>query len=148
MRFRATLASLLTVMLLSFSCLASTCEIKCDLKSVLPGCDGTSMHAEKQHHPMPAMAGMDRHSPSEVVTPSSEALASSSQSCAHHVCAQSPALLSEQKAVIAHVLISAGGPVSEPPAVSSQEAIGAQLVRGPPPFRLATPVSLHTTLLI
>ncbi len=144
MRFRATLASVLTVMMLSFSSFASNCEVRCDLKSVVGTCHGAPHTG--QHDAMSAMAGMN-HAKAKPDTGAGPAFASPSADCRHHVCAQQP-VLNEQQAALTHIVVSVGlvPPVSLQ--FASDPVFEVSFARGPPPFSPATPVSLHTTLLI
>ena len=141
MRFRSTLASLLTVIMLFFSSFALNCEIRCDLKSGVGICHGAP-HSGRQGT-MHVMAGMDHPAAKPGL-----AFASQSQDCRHHVCAQQPVVMNEQQAALIHFTIGLGLIVPDSLPFISDATLGEFLVRGPPPFPLGTPVSLHTTLLI
>ena len=137
MRFRATFTSLLTVLLLSLSSVASACEIKCDLARVGPSCH----EARATEGQMQAMAGMDRQASAH-----SAVLVSAPRSCQHRVCANQPALLGERNGFIPHFAPSMAAVL---PAFLSFAPAAVDLsipVRGPPSFRADSPVSLHTTL--
>jgi len=141
-------ASMLTVMLLSISFVASACEVQCDLKAVGPDCHIASHQAPSQpKQQMPPMAGMDHSATPENVTTAIEpTIAVMSQACDHQVCAQDPALLGNEKATVAYaaphfqtvVLIAS----ILMPTVSRESF----LVCGSPPLRSSSPIALHTTL--
>lgn len=101
MRFRATLASLLTVMLLSLAPFASGCEIKCDMASMGNGCRGSSVSAHG-NQTMAGMAGMEQKISPEPGD-QDQSLVAAAPACHTHVCAQQPAVFSEQRSVVAHV---------------------------------------------
>ena len=145
MRFRRTLAGLLTVMVLSFSPFASRCEIRCNLKSVAGSCHGSS-HGRQQGI-MSAMAGMD-HSAAKPGTAASAVFASQPEACKHHVCVQPLVALHPHMATLSIVPINVGLVSPDPLQFASERTTELISVRGPPSFRRATPVSLHTTLLI
>ena len=145
MRFRVMMASLLTVILLSFSSISSTCEIRCGLKSVGASCHDAP-HAARLGE-MPAMAGMN-HSVVKPHITAAPGLLLQPAHCTHHVCAQQPAVLDEQAAVLFHVTMNAGIVAPHTQRLSSAPARGVGAVRGHPRFHPATPVSFHTTLLI
>ena len=151
MRFRATLASLLTVMMLSLSPAAANCEIRCDLesaKSAAPSCHEAAHQAEAQQETMPGMAGMEHHTAGDHIAADVSAIVWQLAHCAHHVCAQAPALLMERSAVVGHAPAGCAATCANPLGFASDPTIGSFFGRGPPPYRRATPVSLHTTLLI
>jgi len=66
--------------------------------------------------------------------------------CKVHVCAQQPAVFGEQKAVVAHVLLSTGAMFFDSLQFAPEPATAGISSRGPPQLRPATPISLHTTL--
>ena len=146
MRFRATLASLLTVFLLSFLFFASSCETRCDLESLAGSCHGAPQHAEQGA--MPAMAGMMVHAVAERVTAANPAFTAGAAACAHHVCAQPPVAVNDQKAALINAPLAIGLRAFDSLLISSDPALALSSVRGPPLYRRATPVALHTTLLI
>jgi hypothetical protein len=66
MRFRATLACLLAVILLSFSSFVSACDIHCDRASQAASCHSGMKHGPHQTSaPMSSMPGMDTNSADE-----------------------------------------------------------------------------------
>ena len=144
MRFRATLASLLTVILLSLAPFASKCEIQCDLASRGPSCHGSSVQAHGKQQ-MAGMAGMEQKAPpglgDQVPT-----LIAAAPACHTHACALQPAVFSEQKSVVAHVSVSAEAVFFDSLQFAPEPAIAGFSSRGPPSLRPATPVSLRTTL--
>ena len=146
MRFRATLASLLTVILLSFAPLASKCEIQCDLAGMGPSCHDSSnkAHEMQQMAPMP---GMEQKASPELSNHVSSILVAL-PACHTHVCVQQPAVFSQQKAVLAHVSISSQAGFFDLLQFAPEPANAGFSSRGPPDLRPATPVSLRTTLRI
>lgn len=149
MRFRATLASLLTVILLSFSSDASACEIRCDRASL-----GVSCHAGMKHSPqqrstsMSSMPEMDASPAGEEADPGPAIASAVAQSCSHHVCAPQPVLLNAQTRAFTNTDLS--HQVSLLFALPQEYVApsGILPVRGPPPIHRASPVSLRTTLRI
>ena len=138
MRFRATLTSFLTVILLSLSSVASACEIKCDLAKMGPSCH----EARSTPGRMPKMAGMEQPQ----VSKDSAASASTAHHCQHQVCATQPALLVERNGVIAYATPSVAAVIPHFLLLAPAALDRSIPVRGPPPFRTDSPVSLHTTL--
>lgn len=149
MRFRATIASLLTVILLSFSFVASACETRCDLKSVLPSCHSGSQNA--QAHAQPTMASMPSMEHTEANSTGQAtihlAVVQVSQVCEHSVCVQQPALLSNDNAVaLTHLLPSfvavayVAAWMMDAPEMAWRPVVGSTLARS------SSPVALHTTL--
>lgn len=145
MRFRRTLASLLTVMLLSFSSFASDCEIRCDLKSIAGSCHAAA-HSGQQGT-MSAMAGMV-HSAAKQDKAASAVFASQPNACEHHVCAQPLVVLDLHKTALSIDSSHVGLALANPLLFASDPTFAFSLVRGPPLLTRSTPVSLHTTLLI
>jgi hypothetical protein len=144
MRFRATLASLLTVIFLSFSSFASNCETRCSLQHVAAGCHDSLNSG--QPGIMPAMAGMAHSAKPRLAA--APAIASQHEHCRAHVCAQQPVLITNQQAELRHTTVSVGLIVRDVALSLSGPTLGESAVRGPPAFQTGTPVSLHTTLVI
>lgn len=145
MQFRGTLASLMTVILLSLSSFAANCAIRCDLQSAVGSCHGAS-HGGQQGTMQP-MAGMD-HSAVMPPTAAFPAVSPNSADCRHHVCAQQLVVMNEQQAALTHVTVDRGLTAPDPARLASQPDVEVLFDRGPPRFCRATPISLHTTLLI
>ena len=93
------------------------------------------------------MAGMD-HVAVKQDTTEVPAFASQHQECRVHMCVQQPVVLDDQRAAFIHLTASPGLVALGSPYFVSEPTLGEVSVRGPPPFRLGTPVSLRTTLLI
>ncbi len=142
MRFRAIFACMLTVMLLSLSCAAPDCEIRCNFAAALPACHRSVSH-QRQQQPM---AEMPRMASSEIGV-QNHAVAATVPSCTSHVCAQQQAFLLMQRDTIANVSLA---PVYTPFVDAIQfvpEPTRSELSsRGPPPFAPVSPVSLRTSL--
>ena len=144
--FRATLASLLAVILLSLSPLASACQIHCDQASAGASCHSTAAHSSPQStHSMLAMPGMGESQVAEA-NPGFPVVSGAAQSCFHHICAQQPVLLKSAPQAFTSLDLSHQVPLlySLPQAYAVPSGIVP--VRGPPPIQRASPVSLHTTL--
>lgn len=144
MRFRATLASSMTVILLLISSAAAKCEIKCELAKTLPRCHGGGVKAQA-HQQTAEMPGME-HKASPEQGKDAVALVATAPVCKVHACAQQPAVFGEQKAVVAHVLLSTGAVFFDSLHFATGPATEGSSSRGPPHLRPATPISLHTTL--
>ena len=148
MRFRATLASLLTVILLSVLSVTLSCEIKCDVATLTPSCHGSESVLQTQHDSMGDMPGMAQSSATSSSVAEVPVVVAQAPICRTHDCVQQPSLLVEQRVVIAHgpsmleAVVPAGLHFVLEPTLT--EFLG----RGPPPYRPATPVSLRTTLRI
>ena len=144
MRFRATLASFLTVVLLSISSAASNCELKCDLAAMMPSCHSPVIQKHKQEQ-MADMPGME-HKASPKLANKTKALVATAPTCSTHACAQQPAVFIEQKATVAHVSLSTEAALFDAFQFAPEPTLAGLSSRGPPHFRPATPVSLRTTL--
>ena len=146
MRLRATLASILTVILLSISSTALSCEIKCDFASLAPSCHGSRASLRAQHGSMPAMAGMTHDAVPESAGVKTPTVVAQDAPCRIHDCIQQPTSLVERRAAVA-LSPSIPGPVT--PSGSRfvpEPALTELLGPGPPPCRPSTPVTLSTTL--
>lgn len=146
MRLRATLASLLTAVLLSVSSAASNCEITCDLAKTSPSCHGSAVHG----HLLQQMAGMPgmEHKASSERGNEGPALVATAPACPTHACTQQPAVFIEQKAAVAHVPLSTDAALLDSFQLLPEPLLTGLPSRGPPHFRPARPVSLSTTLRI
>lgn len=144
MQFRAALASLLTVILLSISAAASNCEIRCDLSSMGPSCH-SSGKASIQHQDMPPMGGME-HQVSESGGTGTSVLVAIQPACPTHACVQQPVLFDEQKAALVYLSQSVTAVMCDVVQFAPEPTIAGLSVRGPPIFRPATPITLRTTL--
>ena len=146
MRFRATLASLLAVILLSFSSLASACEIHCDRASQGASCHSAAAHSSHQStNSMSAMPGMGGSQVAEAI-PGFPVVSGATQSCLHHICAQQPVLLESEAQAFTSLYLSHQVPLLYSMPQEYAVPSGIVPVRGPPPIQRASPVSLHTTL--
>lgn len=144
MKFRVALASLLAVILLSMSSAASICEIKCDLAQTIPICHGNAVQ-QKPAGQMTDMPGMDHMAATESDN-ANKALVQIAPNCHAHACAQQPAALIKQRAPVAHATLCTEPIILDSSRFAPEPVIAELSSRGPPRFRLATPVSLHTTL--
>lgn len=147
MRFRATLASLLAVILLSFSSASSACEIRCDQASQEVSCHAGMKHGPQQGgNSVSSMPGMDAK-PDGEAAPVLSIISGTAQSCIQHVCAPQPLLLNAQSSLknadLSHQVLFFYTLPPEYVALS-----GIIPVRGPPPIHRGSPVSLRTTLRI
>lgn len=145
MRFRATLASLLAVILLYLSPVASACAIHCDRESQGASCHSETTHSSHQtNNSMSAMPGMGE-SPVAKAIQDFPVVSGAAQSCFHHLCAQQPVLLKSDTQVFTNTDLSHQVPLLFPIPQEYAAPSGIVPVRGPPTQR-ASPVSLHTTL--
>lgn len=146
MRFRATLASLLAVILLSFSPVASACEIHCDRASQGASCHSGTAHSSHQtDNSMSAMPGMGESPVAEAIQ-DVPVVSGAAQSCLHHICAQQPVLLKSDTKALTNLNLSHQVPLLYSIPQEYAAPSGTVPVRGPPPIQRASPVSLHTTL--
>ncbi len=146
MRFRATLASLLAVILLSLSPLSSACQINCDRATQEASCHSGAAHSSHQSiKSMSAMPGM-RESQVDEAMPGFPVVLGAAQRCFHHICAQQPVLFKSDAHAFTSVDLSHQVPLLY--SMPQEDAVpsGIVPVRGPPPIQRASPVSLHTTL--
>jgi len=156
MRFRAGLASLLAVILLSLSSIASACEIRCDLIGISTPCHGGALPTEGHRAEMnaPVMAGMpmagmqpDPLSQNHRSHPGSMLLKKPAL-CLHQGCTQQPVLVSgkntwtEQMSLDQRTSVVAGLVFSHPASSTSVDP------QQRPHLLPASPVSRHTTLRI
>ncbi len=133
---RATLTSLLTLVLLALSSVACACEIKCDMSMSGSSCGETQ--GLKQD--MAAVASMKlQHACC------GRSINFSTPSCHHEASANQPALLNE-RVNASYSNASTAVVVSAVSLVEGTALTASIPVRGPPRFRPASPVSLHTTL--
>ncbi len=148
MRFRATWAALLTALILSLSCAASACEMRCDLKSAGPSCHSLSgSHAAIHPKHMTRMLDMDRSSGNETAAfePQSSLLVGL-QTCAHHTCVQRPFLLPQSTTAITHAMAASHVAVRALLAVPQPGPRTRDTIRGSPHRERSSPIALHTTL--
>ena len=149
MRLRETLASLLTMLLLSLSIAASNCEVTCELSAARSTCHSAQHFTPSQHSPMPDMAGMKQNPAfhSGVSSARNPELVSPLRACVRHTCSQQPALPVKHQAT---TRVPARIESSTPQASQDVPEVipGSLSSRGPPQFRPETPVDLHTTLLV
>ena len=147
MRMQKQLAMILTVLLLSISCLSSACQMSCDLHSRMAICHRESVSLSKatQTSSEDEMVGMKDCGMRKASTGSSDVLSSGASDCAHQVCAESPAIPEPAASFSAHLapihvivvaLLFGVAPAMEP-SFSRPET---------PPFIPLSPVALHTTL--
>ncbi len=67
-----------------------------------------------------------------------------SSPCSHHVCAQQPATLTDQRSATAHVPVLAGVVHVNAKHFESEKLVSTFAGRGPPYFRPPSSVNLHT----
>lgn len=150
MRLRATLASFLTLILVSLPSVAANCEIKCGLAQTLPSChtSGVQAKAGQQAQAQEQMANMPGMEHMGAADQDSEALVSvvTALDCRAHVCAQQPAFFSEQKAVVAHASVSTEAVFFDSFQFAPELLNTEVSSRGPPLLHPSTPITLHTTL--
>jgi hypothetical protein len=149
MRFRATLASLLAVLLVSVSCVASACEVSCDLKTRVACCHSGSAaqtHSGRSDTQMATMKHCAMTASDRSTQPPNSATVEAFQSCQHHVCmcSRQPALPNEVVAA-AHPIVSQNAATSMLPFVSSAGS-SQILTSAAPPRRTSSLVSLFTIL--
>jgi hypothetical protein len=140
MNFRATSAGVVTAIMLFVSSAASICEAKCEVGGLRPArhSEAASPHTDGAQMG-PGMCHGDAGAKSSTV-PTMEV--SLSSPCSHHVCAQQPATLTDQRSAIAHVPVPLG--MAHVNAHFEPERLVVALAgRGPPSFRHSTPVDLH-----
>jgi hypothetical protein len=149
MKLRATLASLLAFILLSFCCAASACQLRCDLENAGHPCHGSSQAGT--HHERSGTQQMDgvQHCAMTEASPSVHApllLCQSNEPCQHQLCSDQPVQLMDQSETAARLI-----PIQ--PAVAMlvevrQPADALQpLSVDTPPQRTTSAVSLQTTTL-
>ncbi len=161
MRFRAALASLLAVILLSLSSVASACEIRCDLIGISTPCHGGALPAEghRAERKAPVMdrmsiAGMPMDGMQQAPLsrdhrshPGSMLLKKPAL-CLHQGCTEQPVLVSgkntwtEQMSLDQRTSVVAGLVFSHPASSTSVDP------QQRPHLLPASPVSRHTTLRI
>lgn len=140
MRVRTTLTTLLIVMFLSLSSMASACDVKCALAQGAPACHDTKTGGSA----MPPMAGMS----GDHVCSKNAASVVKQHPCLHQVCAVQSALASEYVRLDAHLASVA---IISPAQIGRFAHLNGLVlipVRGPPDLPRVSPVSLHTTLLV
>lgn len=144
MRLRATLATLLTFVLMSTSCFASACHLACSLKISGPTChpsDSSMMGNPRSHEcPMHPHRASDRATATDVKSP---------ETCSSPACAQQAQAIeadqSESSAPMAWTLTAVVAPLISLP--TQTYAIEHRLPETPP-LRPPVLVSLQTTLRI
>ena len=147
MRFKATLASLLAVLLVSVSCVASACEVSCDLKTRVACCHSGSAaqtHSGRSDAQMATMKHCAMTASDRSTQPPNSATVEAFQSCQHCVCSQQPALPNEVVAA-AHPIVSQNAATSMLPFVSPAGS-SQVLTSAAPPRRTSSLVSLYTIL--
>lgn len=146
MRLRATWATLLTVMMLSLSVVASACEIQCGLKSASPGCHGRSRQSPSQQgKEMPAMADMG-HAAIDDAAASHPAIVVQPPACSHRLCMQEPAFSTNRDELAVHAICSVQVAALIEATVIPAVPGRSHSVPGAPHLRISCPVALHTTL--
>lgn len=139
--FRATVASLLAVMVLSIASLASVCEIQCDLKEIGSGCPhhGLLAHGAHEANAVHSMPGMQKEMAAQAV----QAIYSG---CDHEGCAQQPALITRRNAVAVSGMQIYHPVVLLAAILMPADCRDVSRVLGSPPREGPSPVTLHTTL--
>lgn len=121
--------SVLAVLLLLLSSLASACELQCNLARAGRCC--------APHEAMKAMPGMEQ-GPGVAAT----LVLPDAVSCLQHVCSTSPALPAERSVAVAPSLSFEAVKADQAFPVI-REAVSSAFLRGPPRLPLVSPVSLH-----
>ena len=150
MRLRSTLATLTALLMLTISCVASSCEATCAARTLGGGCHHAASSASKSEtqasQSMPGMSDCGMTAKDATLKGSPELLLSNS-ACSHQVCEQPPTIvlnenrLSAQRIATHHAVILAYAFfASEPETVTD--------LRTPetPPLRTTLLVSLQSTL--
>jgi len=139
---RAIFVSLLTAVLLSYSCASAACESKCASTLLGPGCHNRASRAETDRPAV--MAGMP-HSARHSLTDEVETISIGS-SCQHHICAKDFLFFGKssfEKATTTKVT----RPVMLYEARFLPPSEGMWLpVRGSPPMPPSSQIALRTTL--
>jgi len=136
MQWRATLATLIAVLLLSVSCSASACEISCDLMARGSGC----------HHAAGATTVAAMHHCDEMTKQGSGSIAPV-QPCMHAVCKTlPPAVASDRVGIAPERLAAPLAILVSMLAVAPPHGSLAAPMAGAPPLRAPLLVSLQTTL--
>jgi hypothetical protein len=142
MKFRGTWAGVLTAMMLFVSSAAASCEVKCDIGGLLHGCHSEA--ASRQANDAHTTSGMCHGMAGSESGADSALAVSSSSLCSHHVCAQQPATLTDQRSVLAHVPVLSGVVHWNVQHFEFELLASSFAGRGPPHFRPSSPVELHT----
>jgi hypothetical protein len=149
MKLRAALASLLAIILLSFCCAASACQLRCDLENAGHPCHGGSQAVT--HHERSGAHQLDgvQHCAMTEASPSVHApllLCQSNEPCQHQLCGDLPAQLMDQSETAARLIPiqPAGTMLVE---VRQPEDARQSLSFDTPPQRTTSAVSLQTTTL-
>jgi hypothetical protein len=146
MQCRVTLTSLLAAVMFSIACVASACEIRCDLMSLSQPCHGgATAGAAVQHPSTHEMAVMSHCLPSKPAS-SDAAVFLFASDCQVHYCAQQ-ATLSAAKGTAGVDISTALLPAIETisslvPDLSARTFV----LSSSPPGTTPSPISLHTTL--
>lgn len=148
MRSRALLAGFLTAMLLFTLPAVSNCEIKCDVASLGSACHAASRGNKSQPASMSSMAGMQHGSVSGTGVAHHYAFASQQTACQHYTCAQQPGAVQSRQDLSRPVSVAFEAILPKAVRFTFGPTPGETSSRGPPAFLQATPVSLHTTLLV
>ncbi|MHB1698624.1 MAG: hypothetical protein ACYCSN_00575 [Acidobacteriaceae bacterium] len=141
MGFRATVASLLAVVVFAIASLASVCEIQCDLKEIGATCSHKGLLEQRSHdaNAVRSIPGMQK----AVVAQAVQAISSE---CDHEECAQPPALTTRQNAVAVIMVPSYHAVVLLAAMMMHADRKDVFLVQGSPPREYSSPVTLHTIL--
>ncbi len=142
MKFRSTWAGVLTAIMLFVSSAASSCEAKCDIGGLRPACHSDA--ASPQAHEAHMGSGMCHGTATSESGTASALTVSLSSPCSHHVCAQQPATLTDQRSAIAHVPVLSGVAHLNAQHFESDALVSSFTSRGPPFYRPSSPVDLHT----
>ncbi len=153
MRFRATLAILIAVLLLSFSCVASACEASCDLKVLGSGCHHAGASVSGNNHLLKhAGAGMSgMHDCGMNIADSSAksdvfAMVDAS-SCAHSICEQQlQAFASDKEANTSGMATTQQAAIIAVLAFPMPEQVSRWQPSKPPLLRAPLLVSLQTLI--
>lgn len=145
MRFRATLAGLMTAVLLFLSPAVAYCEIKCELAETLPSCHSSSPVRPEVQQDMPDMPGMERQV-SSAHESGDRVLRANAASCEDHTCLQPTPILRSNRILAAPILPSAQAAFHDVFEFEPEPLCLGLLPRGPPQLNRATPITFRTTL--
>src|SRR5258708_2986929 len=106
MKLRAALASLLAIILLSFCCAASACQLRCDLEYAGHPCHGGS--GARSHHERSGTQQLEgvQHCAMTEASPSVHApllLCQSNEPCQHQLCSDQTVQLMDQSETAARL---------------------------------------------
>lgn len=140
MKFRATWAGVLTAIMLCVSSAASSCEAKCNLGGLRPACHSDAAKAAQAADMDSGMCHGSARSRSDAAPAYSVSRLSS---CSHHVCAEQPATLTDQRSPVTHLLLLAAAGSVSAQKIEPEPLARSFAGRGPPPYHPPSLVDLH-----